>query len=166
MDLSNAQNWSTVYSSRLRAQVLATTQYGGIEHSPLANIEMNLASPIGIVNLYSSYVHPATKRGYIGVGCYLDAYLPLSGIRTKVYSRKCIINEGTFLQLPNFGVYPYRLELSFPYCISQIDVEIKQFIDQSGRYLDQDEAVVYTAVEVVEQRLQELDQIVRQSQGT
>lgn len=164
MDLSNPNNWSTVYSSNRVVIVTATRQWGGIEYLPLPDVETTLATPVGLLNLNSVYVNPSTKQKYYGVGCYLDAYLDLSGVRTKVASKKCIIHEGTFLSLPNFGVYPYKLVLSFPYWIQQIYVELKQFTDQSGRYLDQDESVLFTAVEVVEQRQQQIEQLLKQQQ--
>lgn len=165
MDLSNPNNWSIVYSSNRTVTVVGTRQWGGIEYLPLADVETTLATPIGLLKLTSNYVNPSTKLPYYGVGCYLDAYLDLAGVRTKVASRKCAIHEGTFLSLPNFGVYPYKLLLSFPYWIQQVYVELRQFTDQSGRYLDQDESVLYTAVEVVEQQQQRLEELIRQQQG-
>lgn len=163
MDLGNSANWSTVYSSNRVGTIIASDQYGRTEYLMLEDIETTLGTPVGIINLTSNYVHPRTKQKYWGIGCYLDVFLTLSGIDVKVYSKHCSIHKATLLELPNFGVYPYKLKIAFPYWIQQVFVEIKQFTDQSGKYLNQDESVLYTAVEVVEQRQQTLEQLIRQS---
>lgn len=163
MDLGNSSNWNTVYSSNRVGSIISSDIYGRVVYHMLSDVETTLATPIGIINLTSNYVHPRTKQKYYGIGCYLDAFLTLAGNETKIYSRRCPIHTATLLELPNLGIYPYKLKLSFPYWIQQIFVEVKQFVDQSGRYLDQDESVLYTAVEIVEQQQQALEELIRQT---
>lgn len=56
----------------------------------------------------------------------------------------------------------------FPYWLGDISLEVFQFTSQSGQYLSADEQVLLSAVEVVEMRQAELEQIIRQiqQQGT
>ena len=162
MDISNPQNWSVIYSSSRRVTVTQTYNYGGYNYEPLGDIETSIATPVGLVTLSSSEVYKPTGKPYFGVGAYLDAYLPIAGQESRVYTKHCAINTSTLLQIPNYGYFPYKLRLSFPYWIEQLDAVVRQFTDLSGRYLKQDESVLLSAVEVVEMREAELSQRIEQ----
>lgn len=162
MDISNPQNWSVIYSSSLRVNVTQRYNNGGYNYDPLADIETSLATPIGLVSLSGSAIYKPTGKPQYGVGAWLDAYLPIAGQESKVYTKPCRLNTSTLLQLPNYGYFPYKLRLGFPYWVEQLDIVIRQFTDLSGRYLSQDESVLLSAVEVVEMRENELSQRIEQ----
>ncbi|HEY9672745.1 MAG TPA: hypothetical protein V6D11_14970 [Waterburya sp.] len=156
MDISNPQNWNLIFNSNRSVQITATYNYGGYNYVPLGDLECTIATPVALVTLLSDRLNKNTGKPYFGVGAYVDAYLPIAGQESKVFSKSCPINTSTLLQIPNYGYFPYKLKLSFPYWIEQLSVTIRQYTDFSGRYLNQDESILLSAVEVVEMREAEL----------
>lgn len=152
MDLANPQNWSIVFSVNKRAQPNVVTNADKLGYFPLTDEETTLATPIGLVSLSTTEIHKNSGKPYHGTGAWLNVFLPIAGVESRVYKRTCPINTSILIQLPNYGVFPYKLKFSFSYWFEQIEIVVRQFTDQSGRYLDQDEAVLFSAIEVAEQR--------------
>lgn len=157
MDLSNASNWALIHSSSVA--VTKTIRWRGYEYPPLPDVELSLATPVCIVKTQS---FSALEEK--GLGAWMFVFLDLAGQLTRITKRICYLNASTFVTLPNFGVVPYKVKFVFPYKLEDMNLDVWQFVDESGRYLDQDESVLYTATEIVEQRQRELQQQISQIQ--
>lgn len=154
MDLTNPSNWAVIFEGS--AEIDSTNLYKNLRDriSSLKPMKFSLGSPICTISTTSNQVKPSWNTG-----CFLRASQLIGGVKTQVYSRRCILNKSTLINIPYFGVIPYEIELVFPYWIAgQMQVTARQFIDQSGRYLPVSDQVLYSAVEVVEQRVNELSQ--------
>ncbi len=161
MDLANSNNWSVIFEGNYTAPVIRTLNNGTQEYNPLEPVHFELASPIAIVT--TTTTEENTKVGWY-TACWASAYLKLASSDTKVFTKKCQLNDSVLLQLPFYGVLPYKLKLSFPWWLTAISIKVRQFTDQSGKYTPVHEQVLLSAIEVVEQRERELQQQVQQIQ--
>lgn len=153
MDLSNPNNWALIFSTNLQARLAA--QYGTgpgsvLIFDPIPSIQATLASPIGLVKATSRTAHPKWW-----LACWLHAYQNFANQKTRIYTKKCGLKTATLCQLPNYGAesIPYEIEFSIPHWMEDLNLELWQFTDVSGRYLPVEEQVILSAVEVVEERL-------------
>ncbi len=167
MDLTNSNNWARVGSWNRRANLISKhgSGIGAVEfYDPIPPIYTSLATPIGLIKTTapSNEIKPNWFKA-----CRANAYLNfVPGVRDRIFSKVCGLNQGTFLQLPNVGKFPYQLELVIPDYLISLYVELWQFTDSSGKYLPASEQVVLSAVEVVEQRQRELEVLVQQQKQT
>jgi hypothetical protein len=160
MDLTNNNNWSLIFSQSLRAKLKA--QYGEGSGSvlifdPIEPVFTTLATPVGLVKATSTTAHP---RWY--VGCWLNAFLALNGQRTKVFSQKCPLSSAAFIHLPSYGITPYEIEFSIPHWMEDLNIQLWQFTDQSGRYLPANDQVLLSTMDVVARLEAELDKKITQ----
>jgi hypothetical protein len=156
MDLANASNWAKVYDSSLTARL--TAQYGSgpgsiLIFDPIPSVTTSLATPVAIVKCTSLTANPKWFTG-----SYFNAYQQL-GQRVIIFSKKCSLKSATLCLLPNYGIIPYEVEFTFPHWIEDIKIELWQFTDQSGQYLPVSDQVLFSAVEIVEQKVAELSQL-------
>ena len=151
MDLSNPNNWSLVFSTNLQAHLAAQHGTGPgsvLIFDPIPPVQTSIASPVGLVRCTSRTANPKWF-----LGCWINVFLSFARQRTRVFSRKCSLKSATFLDLPNFEQFPYEVEFSIPEWMEDLSIELWQFTEASGRYIPVNEQVLYTAVEVLDQRL-------------
>ena len=149
--LSNPNNWSLIFSINLQAHLAA--QHGSgpgsvLIFDPIPPVQATLATPVGLVRCTSSTANPKWF-----VGCWANVFQQFAGQRTRIFSRKCSLKSATFLELPNFGQFPYEIEFSIPNWMEDLSIELWQFTEASGRYIPVEDQVIYSAVEILDQRL-------------
>ncbi len=134
MDLFNLANWNKIASWDLRASNLFYTASGKPKLiKGLTDIEpvgAILETPVALIRTFApeSEIKPDWYRA-----CWFTAYLSfVPGARDKVFQQECGLNEGTYLRLPNFGVYPYQVQITVPWYLVSLKIELWQFTDQSG----------------------------------
>lgn len=164
MDLLNPTNWVRVASWDLRVANLFYTASGKPRlrkgYTDIQPVETTLATPVGLIKTTA----PETElQPNWDTACWFSAYLPLRpGSMDRVYRETCSLNEGTYLHLPNFGVFPYHVKIAVPWYLPSLKIELWQFTDQSGKYLQSSQQAVLSAIEVVEQRNVELSSQIEQ----
>lgn len=158
MDLGNPNDWAKIKTWSLKGNLVQ--QYGeGVGalqiYDPIPSQEAQLATPIGLIRTFApeSEVKPNWFKA-----CRVSAFLSFTNQLGKdtVYSKTCGLNRGTFLQLPDFGIYPYTLRLEIPKWIISLDIDLWQFTSESGKYDQANQTAILSAVEIVEQRTAEL----------
>lgn len=158
MDLGNPNNWSKIQSWSLRGSLVQ--QYGsGVGalqvYDPIPSQESSIATPVGLLRTIAPLDEIKSKWFK---ACRISAYLAFTNqpVKDAIYSKVCGLNQGTFLQLPDFGIYPYQLKIEIPEWIISLDIDLWQFTSTSGSYDQANQSAILSAVEVVEQRTQEL----------
>jgi hypothetical protein len=70
------------------------------------------------------------------LACWASFYVSLiGGQRHEIAAKKCWLDTRTLLNFPFYDApLPYIFRLNFPYWLESITVDIKEYIDQSGRY--------------------------------
>lgn len=158
MDLGNPNNWSKINSWSLKGNLVQ--QYGsGVGalqvYDPLPSQESTISTPIGLIRTYApiSELKPKWFKA-----CRISAYLQFTNQPNNdaVFTKVCGLNQGTYLQLPDFGIYPYKLKIEIPDRIINLDIDLWQFTSQSGQYQQANQAAILSAIEVIEQRTEEL----------
>ena len=155
MDLANPGNWSKVFDQQFNAVQVAQHGTGPgsiLVYDPIPPAVTSLAPPIGLVKCASSTADPKWW-----LGCWAGAYQRLNGQRTQIYRRKCSLQSGTLLSIPNLGIVPYEIEFAIPKWLDVIHIELWQFTEQSGRYLPVNDQVLLTTMDVVSQRQAEIE---------
>jgi hypothetical protein len=163
MDLGNPNNWAKIHTWNLRANLVAKygEGIGALEvYEPIPDVWGAIASPIGLLRTYarSDEIKPNWFKA-----CRLTAYLSFSpeAGTDSIFSKNCGLNQGTYLQLPDFGAYPYRVRLQVPDWIINLDIDLWQFTSESGKYDQSNQTAILSAIEVVEQRTNELAKTVQ-----
>jgi hypothetical protein len=154
MDLTNPANWSVIYEQRLQAMFL--TQHGEgngsvLVYEPIGSKVSSIATPVGLVKCYSP---TAMETWY--TGCYFNAYLNIANQKTRVFNKKCSLKGATPIFLPQYNVVPYEVEFYIPKWIDDITIVLYQYTDQSGKYDQINQQAIYSAIEVIEQRQNEI----------
>ena len=169
MDLTNPANWSVVYQANLRGNLIATYGQPGDGagqlqiYDPIPDQQATLATPVGLVRTFAP--DDEIKSSWY-TGCWFVGEIDLvSGVDTRLLKKQCALNKATIIELPNLGKFPYKVTFRIPPWLISLRIELWQFTDQSGKYVPLEDSVVWTAVEVVEQRTQDLEQLIRQQQG-
>lgn len=155
MDLTNPNNWSQLGTWALRGNLKAKYGQGtgALEiYDPIPSpIKTSLGTPVGLVRTLApeDEIKPNWYKA-----CRFNAYLtfPNTVSKDRIFSRVCGLNQGTFLQLPDFGVYPYRIEIDIPDYLISLYVQLWQFTSESGRYDQTNQTAILSALEVVEER--------------
>ena len=151
MNLSNPNNWSLIFSTNLQANLAA--QYGTgpgavLIFDPIPSVQTSLGTPVGLVRCSSQTANPKWF-----LGCWLNAFQQFAGQKVRIFSKKCSLKTATFLELPNFGQFPYEIEFSIPDWMEDLRIELWQFTEASGRYIPVEDQVIFTAIEILDQRV-------------
>lgn len=148
MDLNNPNNWSVVFEGIPEPDPTNILRNYRDRLSYFKPLTFSLGSPIAIIS-----TELETTRRW-NIGAYFRASQVIAGVKTQVYWRKCLLNKSTFVNIPYSGFIPYEVEIAFPHWIAgAMRVTARQFTDQAGRYLPVSDQVLYSAVEVLDQRL-------------
>jgi len=131
MDLNNPEKWSLIYSELFRVSirgVQGTTTY----YTPIPDVRVNCSSPILQVKIYSNAAKTHWQLGaWANLFCSVNSTYSMIGEQRK----PCKINNPTLLQFgqPTQQI-PYNLQLSFPYWLEEISLEIFEYLEPSGVY--------------------------------
>ncbi|MFB8788645.1 MAG: hypothetical protein U7123_07280 [Potamolinea sp.] len=98
----------------------------------IPNLTVSCDSPILRIKIESRYALPHWQLGaWATFNCMIKSQL------TRLSSRSCILQEWCLLEFsPPNNSNPYKLILDFPRWIIEADIEIQQFINPSGIYLN------------------------------
>lgn len=167
MDLTNPANWSIVYQANLQGNLVAVhgEGVGAIKvYDPIPTQSTSLGSPVGLVK--TSAPSDEIKPDWF-TACWINAGIELiPGNPTNLLRKRCGLNQSTLIELPNVGKFPYQIKFQIPKWLISLQIQLWQFTDESGRYVPLEDSLVWTAVEVVEQRQQILEQLIRQGAST
>ena len=155
MDLSNASNWNQVANFSQRAKILQTYPNGGYQSEFLKPFATTLATPVCIAK-----ISPLDPEPYPLFAGWINFYLPLAGENTRITGRRLFLNKPLLIQIQSLGIVPYSVEVDFAPKLTNVLFELWQFTDQAGRYLSSSQQALFSAVEVVEQREEELRELV------
>lgn len=163
MDLANVNNWSIVLDVH-KVATRTPRPIGGYRYSPIENVSFTLASPICLIDCRTTYPNEieAISGEDEALGCILTAYLKIKNAKSKIHFQYCGLNVHTYVSIPYFGVLPYEIRLSFPCRLENVDVIAWQYTDQSGKYDPANQSAILSAIEVVEQRANEIANKVEQ----
>lgn len=129
MDLGNEENWQQVLKGRKEIKIVQQVP-GFLSYYPIPEFRIPIFSPIVKIQLLSESAKP-----HWFLGAWASLYLYAHTGYTLFGSKKCRINEDNLLifDQPTEQI-PYSLSLKIPKWIEDVDYEIWQYIDQSGRY--------------------------------
>jgi hypothetical protein len=131
-ELFNPQNWNLVNKQSQFVRVLERNKAGRITlYHPLQDIQLLVNSPILLVGVRSEAVAPHWKCG--GWASMWIPFLPSStteftaAINTPNDRTICYLNQLNLVKFPFLGLNQYILNLSFPYWLEDIYIEVWQF---------------------------------------
>jgi hypothetical protein len=161
MDIFNANNWHVLNEGTFSVQYLDQNSWYKIK--PILIVA---SSPVISVKIDTS-----KRKSTWHTGAWLQPLIDMPHGRVKLTSKplRCELGKWELFNVPYYGRLPYFLEITFPYWLESVNSTVLQFIDQSGQYLSSTQQAILSAVEVVEQRENELSQQleqIRQKLGT
>jgi len=143
MDLANSKNWHLVSQFQKAGSIIYQNAPNlrdatEIRFQSLPPSEIQLSSPV--FSIYVENYLNAEEHWYLGAWASLSIQLNERWQRIKdsngEWSNRCRLKENNLLIYPFIEPIPYRLKLDFPYWHRGVIVEVWEFIDSSGRYLN------------------------------
>lgn len=127
MDFGNNLNWDLVLRNSYIAQLAPETRRGFL---PIPNKIIEADRYTLAIGVSSTKAKPTWR-----VGAFVAPRLLFSVSSTSEYtglvrsndSKPVFLNQLTLVQFQNFGLTPYALEVSFPYWISQLNIEVWKY---------------------------------------
>ncbi len=125
---ANLDNWSFLHKETNRKRINQLTRRTG----KIPNLVIECRSPILRVKIDSNQAIPTW---------FLGGWATLLCLANGDYARipnikPCGLAQWTLLE---FGAptksLPYKLEITFPYWLPEVDIEVQQFIEPSGLYV-------------------------------
>lgn len=126
MDLNNSQNWTNVYSGRLGGAAPLRP------NNRIPALLINCNSPVLRVKIDSRYTLDSWQ-----LGAWANFFCSINGTYTKIPSSVfCALKNWSLLEFAAPSkLLPYKLELSFPRWLYEIDIEIQEYQEPSGIYI-------------------------------
>ncbi len=135
MKLSNDLNWQVIWQGTWSVDYLLETQELS-RYIPLKQLEVQTVSPIVSIDIVSLKEVRPTWR----IGGWVEIYSKiLENKNHRLEDRKPIrLNSANLYHFKTFNLpIPYVLQLNFPFWLEVLRLKVQCYIDQSGRYLDE-----------------------------
>ena len=134
LDLTTRENWELIltqksvvtrHSDKLRKDSL-------YEYDPIQPIYANPRSPLLLIGTKSDNALPhwflgATASQFLYVSPSTTSYI-ISGVQAQE-SKKIGLNRLTLVKFEDYGISPYTLQLSIPYWLEDIVIEVWEYAD-------------------------------------
>lgn len=118
-------------------QVVYTQSLPFVRYQPLKTLEVDTVSPIVSIDTFSLVPVPPTWKLAGWVEIYAKG---LFNANHRLMDRQALrLNSANLLHFKDFNLpIPYLLKIDFPKWIEIIQLTIRCYIDQSGKYIDED----------------------------
>ena len=127
MDFGNNLNWDLVLRTSYEAQLAPETRRGFLP-IPTKIIEVDKYTlAIGVA---STKAKPTWRRGAFIAPRLLfsvSSTSEYSGLVRAANSKAVFLNQLTLVQFEDFGLTPYALEISIPFWIAQLSIEVWKY---------------------------------------
>lgn len=127
MDFGNNLNWDLVLRTSYLAQIVPEARRGFL---PIPNKIIEVDRYTLAIGVSSTKAKPTWKRGAFVAPRLLFSVSSTSeyaGLVRSDNAKAVFLNQLTLVQFEDFGITPYALEISIPFWIAQLNIEIWKY---------------------------------------
>lgn len=128
MDLGNRLNWNLLRRQNYKAQIFHSTEFE-YDYLAIRDVQIAARSPILMVGVSSS-----VAKSHWKTGAWVSMWLPVLPASTTQFTatvsahiHRCQLRHLNLVQFPYLGISPYIVNVSFPYWLEEVDLEMWQY---------------------------------------
>lgn len=154
MDFGNNLNWDLVLRTSYTAQLAPETKRGFL---PISNKIIEIDKYTLAIGVGSTKAKPTWRIGAFVAPRLLFSVSSMSeygGLVRSNNSKAVFLNQLTLVQFEDFGLTPYALEISFPFWIEQLNIEVWKYQGlDNAKPVQEQIAEVRTNLERIESKI-------------